>query len=65
MNPLLDLAALQSSLLAALLVLPAVLSLIVLRAFLQHRLDQREEAFEARCRSIDVHRYRDRNRRAA
>ena len=60
MTPLIDFAALQSSLLAAGLVLPAVLSLILLRAFLQHRLDQRQEAFEERCRSIDVHRYRDR-----
>lgn len=63
MTPFIDFAALQSSLLAALLVLPAVLSLILLRAFLQHRLDQRHEAFEEHCRSIEVHRWR--NRRAA
>jgi hypothetical protein len=58
MNPLFDFAALLDSLSAALLVFPAVLSLIVLRAFLQHRLDRREEEFHERCQRIDVNRYR-------
>jgi hypothetical protein len=58
MTPLFDFAALLDSLSVVVLVIPAVLALIVMRAFLQHRLDRREEELHERCQRIDVHRYR-------
>lgn len=55
-----DLPALLSSLSATLLVIPAVLALIALRAFLLWRLDERASEFREQCRSVDVHAWHDR-----
>lgn len=60
MTPTFDLGPLLSSLPALLLVIPAILGLIVLRAVILWRLDDKADEFRHECQSIDVHAWHDR-----